>query len=403
MSPGFVRPTHSVMSKRRIHFDYLNNHPVAAEVAEAMAPFLAGRGGDVASVHQSGRVARDAVLAAREQFASLLHAESPDSICFTASGTESTNLAIKGVAFKNQRRGRHIVTSAIEHPAVNGSIKFLEGLGFEATRVSVDRTGRVDEEQLRKAVRDDTILLATHVANHDIGTIQPLGPWAELAEERGVPLFVDATYAAGWLELDVEASGVHLAALSPHRFYGPKGIGVLYRHRRARMEPLIHGGTQERGLRAGTENIAGIVGAGRAAQLSVGDLADRIRSTRVVQERLLAALQNAIPDVVLHGTEPGPHRIVNQLNVSVPGAEGEGLMLMCDMQGVEFVAGSACTIKSMKVSPVLAEIGVGPDLARAGILLSFGPETTGEDVDELVVQLARAAKRLRDMSPGGEG
>ncbi|MFO1501524.1 MAG: aminotransferase class V-fold PLP-dependent enzyme [Verrucomicrobiota bacterium] len=238
-----------------VFLDHQSSTPPLPEVVEAMRPFLAESFGNAASFHRYGQKARAALNRAREQLASFLHAESAEQVIFTSGGTEAVNLAVKGVAWANVARGRHIVLSGAEHPAVANSVAFLETIGFTATRVPVDREGFISVDDVQAALTDETILICAHYANHDVGTIQPVGKIAEVAAGRGVPLFVDAVAAAGWLPLDVQQLGVSLLALSPHRFYGPKGVGALYRHRGARLVSLIHGGDQEQGRRAGTENV----------------------------------------------------------------------------------------------------------------------------------------------------
>ncbi|HAV60955.1 MAG TPA: cysteine desulfurase NifS, partial [Verrucomicrobiales bacterium] len=254
------------MAGDAIYLDHLATTPLLPEAREAMLPFLGERFGQPGSIHQQGLAARDALARAREQFSVLVNAESPESILFTSSGTEAVNHAIKGLAWHSRRRGSHIVCSAIEHPAVLASIEFLKRDGITCTRVPVDGEGFIDPGAVRRAITDETFLIATHAANYDAGTIQPVRELGAVAADAGVTFLVEANYTGGWLPLNVQELGIDLLTLSPHRFYGPKGVGVLYRNRRVRLAPLIHGGTQEAGLRAGIENVAAIVGAGVAAE-----------------------------------------------------------------------------------------------------------------------------------------
>src|SRR6266545_1377599 len=271
---------------RRIFLDHQSTTPLLPEAFEAMKPFLAEDFGSPASLHQLGLRARDALATARAQVAALVNAESPDEIIFTSGGTESANLAVKGAAYANQRRGDHIVINEIEHPSVINSVEFLEKRGFQCTRVKVDPEGFVDPADVRAALTENTILICVHHVNHDIGTIEPIREIGELAADRGIPLFVDAAASGGWLPIDVQALGVQLLSLSPHRFYGPKGVGVLYRSRRARLTSVLHGGVQEGGLRAGAENVPAIVGGGVAAEMAARELAERTSHTTGLQQTL---------------------------------------------------------------------------------------------------------------------
>lgn len=382
-----------------IFLDHQSSTPVLAEVFEAMQPYFRERFGSPASLHQHGLRARDALEKARTQVASFLNAEFPEEIIFTSGGTEAVNLAIKGVAYANQARGNHIVHSAIDHPAVFGSIEFLEKQGFTATRVRTDDQGRLNPTDVRAAITDRTILVCVQHANHDIGTIEPIAEIATISNERGIALFVDATYSAGWLPLDVRASGAQLVALSPHRFYGPKGAGVLYRHRKVRLANLIHGGVQEGGRRAGTENVPAIVGAGIAAEIARRELPNREAHTRQLQQRLWSALRERVDYLQLHGPPPGPERITTNLNISPEFLEGEAVLLRLDMRGVAVATGTSCVSKALKVSPVLAALGVDHTLAQASVILSLGQENTVEEIDHVVEVFASTVQILREMSP----
>src|SRR5436190_8664592 len=271
---------------RRVFLDHQSTTPVLPEVFDAMKRYFLETFGSPSSLHRLGLHSRDALARARAQVASLINAESPDAILFTSGGTESANLAVKGVAYANQRRGKHIVLSAIEHPAVIHAVEFLEQHGFTSTRVKVDAEGFVDPQDVRAAITDRTILVCTHHVNHDIGTVEPIREIAQITADKGIPLFVDAVASGGWQPIDVRALGIQLLSLSPHRFYGPKGEGVLYRNRRARLASTLHGGVQEGGLRAGTENVPAIVGAGVAAALAARELPERIAHTTALQKAL---------------------------------------------------------------------------------------------------------------------
>lgn len=383
----------------RVYLDHQAATPLLPEAFEAMRPFFSEAFGSAASLHQHGLRARDALAKAREQVAMFLNAESPEDILFTSDGTESANLAIKGAAFASQRRGNHIVVSAIEHPAVLGSVEFLEKQGFTCTRVRVDGEGFIDPEAVRAAMTDKTILVGVHVANHDAGTIQPVREISAIAAEQGATFYVDAEAAAGWMPVDAQALGAGLLSFSPHKFYGPKGVGVLYRHRRARLARLIHGGAQEGGLRAGVENVPAIVGAGVACEVAARELSRRAAHVAKWQRRLWDGLRARVPYLKLNGPEPGPRRIGTNLNVSVEFVEGEGLLLMLDTQGIAVASGMSCASKALKVSHVLTAMGVEHTLAQGSVLLSPGQDNTDADLDAVLDTLPRIVEKLRGMSP----
>ena len=390
---AIVRPV------RRVYLDNQAATPVAPEVFEAMKPFFSEAFGSASSMHQHGLRARDALARAREQIAAFLHAAAPEEILFTSDGTESANLAIKGVAYANQRRGNHLVVSAVEHPAVLGSVEFLEKQGFTCTKLKVDAAGWVDPEEVRAALTDQTILIAVQHSNQDIGTLQPVQAIAALAAQRAITFYVDAEASAGWMPLDVQAIGADLLSFSPHRFYGPKGVGVLYRQRRARLTSLLHGGVQEGGRRAGVENVPAIVGAGVAAEMAARELPERVAHTARLQQRLWEGLRARIPYLRLNGPEPGPRRLSTNLNLSAEFVEGEGLLLMLDTRGIAVAAGTSCVSKALKVSPVLQAIGLNHALGQAAILLSLGRDQTDADIDYVLETVPQVVSTLRDMSP----
>jgi cysteine desulfurase len=382
-----------------VYLDHQAATPLLPEAFDAMRPFFAEAFGNASSLHQHGLRVRDALTKAREQMAAFIGAESTEDIIFTSDGTESANLAVKGVAYANQRRGNHIVVSATEHPSVLGSVEFLAKQGFTCTKVKVNPEGFVNPEDVRAALTDKTILVAVHHANHDIGTIEPVRAIGEIVAERGIAFYVDAEASAGWLPVDVRELGATLLSFSPHKFYGPKGVGVLYRNRRARLDGILHGGTQEGGRRAGTENIPAIVGAGVAAEAAARDLPKRVAHIARLQRRLWEGLKAKVPYLKLNGPEPGPRRLGTNLSISAEFVEGEGLLLMLDARGIAVASGTSCVSKSLKVSHVLSAIGLDHALGQAAILLTPGKDTTDAEIDYVLETLPQVVNKLRGMSP----
>lgn len=384
---------------RNVYLDHQASTPVLPEVFEAMKPYFIEAYGNPSSLHQHGLRVREALKKAREQMAALINADSGEEIFFTSDGTESSNLAIKGVAYANERKGKHLVVSATEHPSVMQSVEFLERQGWTCTRVAVDAEGIIKIEELRAAITPQTVLVAVHHVNHDIGAIQPVREVGRVCAEAGVPLYVDCEASAGWLPVDVRESGAALVSFSPHRFYGPKGVGVLYRNRKARLVSVIHGGVQEGGRRAGTENVPAIVGGGLAAEISLTELPRRTAHTTALQQRLWDGLRSKIPYIKLNGPEPGPKRISTNLNLSTEFIEGEGQLLLCDLNGIAVASGSSCVSKSLKISHVLSAIGLDHALAQGNIIMTLGMANTEEDVDYTIETFAAIAAKLRGMSP----
>ena len=384
---------------RQVYLDHQASTPVLPEVFDAMRPYFTEAFGNPSSLHQHGLRVRDALKTARRQMAALINAESEEEIFFTSDGTESSNLAIKGVAYANERRGRHLVVSATEHPSVMNSVEFLEKQGFTCTRVSVDSEGLLRLPELKAAITPQTTLVAVHHVNHDIGTIEPIAEVGRICAEAGVPLYVDCEASAGWLPIDVKAMGAALVSFSPHRFYGPKGVGVLYSHRKARIVSILHGGVQENGRRAGTENVPAIVGGGVAAEIALQEMSGRIAHTFHLQQRLWKGLSEQVPYIKLNGPLPGPNRISTNLNLSTEFIEGEGQLLLCDLNGIAVASGSSCVSKSLKISHVLAAIGLDHALAQGNIIMTLGKDNTEDDVDYVVESFSKIATKLRGMSP----
>ncbi|KAB2675119.1 MAG: cysteine desulfurase [Verrucomicrobia bacterium] len=384
---------------RQVYLDHQAATPLLPEAFEAMRPYFTEHFGNASSLHQAGLRVRDALKKARQQMAALVNAESEEDIFFTSDGTESSNLAIKGVAYANERKGKHLVVSATEHPSVMNSVEFLEKQGWTCTRVPVDAAGLVDPAAVGAAITPQTVLVAVHHVNHDIGAIQKVAEIGRICAEKGVPFYVDCEASAGWLPVDVREFGASLASFSPHRFYGPKGVGVLYRSKKARLVSIIHGGVQEGGRRAGTENIPAIVGAGVAAEVAVEKLPGRMAHAAALQKRLWDGLASRIPYIKLNGPLPGPDRIPTNLNISTEFIEGEGQLLLCDLNGIAVASGSSCVSKSLKISHVLAAIGLDHALAQGNLILTLGDANTLEDMDYVVETFARIVEKLRNMSP----
>lgn len=387
------------MSESRVYLDHISATPVLPEVREAMMPYFSEQFGNPSSIHKHGIAARDALGKAREQVASFISANRPENIIFTSSGTESINLAVTGMATHAKRNGNHIVCTATAHPAVIETIEFLKNDGITCTKVPVDAAGKVDPARVKEAMTKETFLLITHAANYDIGTIQPLLQLGEIAANHDASFMVEANYGGGWLPLEVEVYGIDLLTLSPHRFYGPKGVGVLYRNPRSRLAPLLHGGSQEDGFRPGTENLPGIVGAGVAAEIAKAEMGNWVEHVGKLQSRLWDKLKKTVPLIKLNGAEPGPQRLVTNLNVSAEFTEGEGLMLMADTKGFSIGSGTACVFRNLKLSPVLDAMGVTPELAKAAVMISPGKDTTVEEVDRFAALFPELVDKLRKMSP----
>lgn len=381
-----------------VYLDYHATTPVDPQVLETMLPYFTQVFGNAASRnHEYGWTAEAAVEKARGQIASLIGATDKE-IIFTSGATESNNLAITGVAEMYKDKGKHIITSAIEHKAVLDTCLALEQKGYEISYVPVDSTGRVDLEELRKLIRPDTILVSVMFANNEIGSINPVAEIGKLCKEKGVLFHTDAVQAAGKAEIDVQAQGIDLLSLTAHKIYGPKGVGALYVRRkgpRVRLSPIVHGGGHERGMRSGTLNVPGIVGFGKAAELAKKYLREETVRVQGLRDRLWAGIQEQLDEVYLNGHPE--HRLPNNLNVSFAFVEGESLMM--GMKELAVSSGSACTSASLEPSYVLKSIGVGEDLAHTSIRFGLGRFTTEEEVDFALKKVVATVRKLRDLSP----
>ncbi len=380
---------------KRIYMDHNATTPLREDVLEAMLPYLRGEFGNASSLHYFGIQARRAVEAAREKVATALGAQLRE-IIFTGCGTEADNQAIKGVMFANRGKGDHIITSRIEHKAVLQTCQYLEKQGFRVTYLPVDEYGLVNPDDVAQAITGRTVLVSVMFANNEVGTIQPIGAIAQVCRERGVYFHTDAVQMVGKLPIDVNELGIDLLSLSAHKFYGPKGVGALYVRKGVRVDPLLHGGHQEWGRRAATENVAGIVGLGRALELRLGEMDAEAERLTALRERLYAGLLARIPHVYLNG-HPS-ERLPGTLNVCFEYIEGEGIIMGLDLAGVAVSSGSACTSAELSPSHVLLAMGVHPAMAQGSIRFGLGRENSEADVDYVLEKLPPIIERLRAMS-----
>ncbi|MGI6382281.1 MAG: cysteine desulfurase NifS [Tissierellaceae bacterium] len=379
-----------------IYMDNAATTPVKEEVLEAMLPYFTEKYGNPSSVYSLGSESKVAVEKAREQVAKALGADKKE-IFFTASGSESDNWAIKGIAYNRRNKGNHIITSKIEHHAVLNTCKYLEKQGFEVTYLNVDSDGVVDLEELKNSIKDTTILITIMFANNEIGTIQPIKEIGQIAKENDIVFHTDAVQAVGSVEIDVKDLNVDLLSLSAHKFYGPKGIGVLYVRQGVRLDNLIHGGGQERSKRAGTENVASIVGLGKAIELATGNLEEKNKKLSALRDSLIEKIESKIDYVKLNGHRT--KRLPGNVNVSFQFIEGESLLLMLDMNKIAGSSGSACTSGALDPSHVLLAIGLDHETAHGSLRLSLSEFNTEEEIDFVVEKLVGIVDRLRQMSP----
>ena len=381
----------------RIYLDHAATTPVSEPVLEAMIPFFKNSWGNASSVYGTGREARKAVEKARRQVAEAIGAE-PREILFTGCGSESDNLAVKGTAFALKEKGRHIITTAIEHPAVLNTCRWLEKQGFEVTYIYPDKKGLIDPEQIRLSIREDTILISMMAANNEIGTIEPVAEVGAVAREKGICFHTDAVQAAGAVPISVNEWNADLLSISAHKFHGPKGTGALYVRHGTHIDSLIHGGEQERGLRAGTENVPGIVGLGAAIEIASRNLKQNVVRTAFLRDRLIDRILAEIPGTKLNGAREG--RLPNNCNISFDRIDGEALLLRLDLAGIAASSGSACTAGSQEISHVLKAIGLTDQEAKGSLRLTTGTGNTEEEIDETVTAIQEIVNDLRSLFRG---
>ncbi|MCR5027531.1 MAG: cysteine desulfurase NifS [Methanobrevibacter sp.] len=378
---------------------YLDNSAttqISKEVLEEMMPYLTEEFGNPSTLYSIGRESKKALEQARQRIADSINAKK-DEIIFTSGGSESDNLAIKGLAFKLRKKGNHIITSEIEHPAVKQTLYFLESLDFKVTYLPVYENGLIKIEDLKEAITPETILITIMHGNNEIGTLQPIEEIGKIAHENGIIFHTDAVQTFGKVEIDVEKQNIDLLSVSSHKINGPKGVGAIYIKKGIRLVPLIHGGGQERGIRAGTENVAGIVGFGKAAEIATSKLDEHAEKLSKIRDEIVEKVLDTIPESYLNGDKD--QRLPNIANLRFTAIEGESLILLLDAKGYQASTGSACSSNTLEASPVLTALGLDPVDVHGSLRISLAPESDEFDVDEFVNVLSEAVARLREMSP----
>ena len=381
----------------RIHYlDSNATTPPDPRVREAMAPYLAEQFANPSAIYKFAQEARGDVEGAREKVARLINAD-PEEVFFTSGGTEADNTALKGVVSALRHKGRHIITSQIEHHAVLHTCEYLEGIGCKVTYLPVDTYGIVDPADVARAIRKDTVLVTIMHGNNEIGTIEPIEEIAGIAHEHAIYFHTDAVQTVGKIQVDVKAMDIDLLSLSGHKFYGPKGIGALYVRKGVQIDPLLHGGHHERNRRAGTENVPGIIGLGKTAEIVLLEIAENERKVRSLRDTLERGIVERIPEIIINGHPE--KRLYNTLSVCLKGIEGESILLNLDFEGICASSGSACSSGSVDPSHVLLATGISPEVAHGSLRLSLSKFNTEDDVDTVLRVLPMIAEKLRNMSP----
>lgn len=379
-----------------IYMDHSATSPVDPEVFNAMEPYFTDSFGNASTLYSLGREARKAMELSRENVASLIGAN-PNEVIFTSGGTESDNIAIKGTAFRLKKKGNHIITSSIEHPAVDETCKYLEKNGFKVTYLPVGSDGIVCASDLEAALTDSTILITVMHANNEIGTIQPIAEIGKIAAENKIYFHTDAVQSVGKIPVDVKELKVDMLSISAHKLYGPKGIGALYIKKGTRLEPIIHGGGHEKGIRPGTENVAGIVGLGKACEIAELKLDENARHVTSLRDQLIKKVLSEINESYLNGHPT--KRLPNNANFRFTGIEGESLVLHLDSKGIASSTGSACSSKKLEPSQVLMALGLEEVQAHGSLRLTLGKENKVEEIDYVVDSIKNAVETLRNLSP----
>jgi len=370
--------------------------PVRPEVLEAMLPYFSENFGNPQSLHSVGQKAARALKTAREQVARLINCQQ-EEIIFVSSGSEANNLAIKGLALANQARGQQIIVSAIEHPSVLKAAKFLEKLGFRTVQIPVDHQGLVDPGKVAEAISPETVLVSVMMANSEVGTIEPVAEIASLCRSKGVLFHTDAVAAVGNIPVDVRAMGLDALSLAADQFGGPKGAAALYLRKGTKLTPLMDGGVQENNRRAGTENVPALVGLGKAAELALLGMGDKVRRLTALRNRLIEGVLNSLDEVILTGHPQ--KRLPHQASFCVKFVEGEAMLLSLDLEGIQVASGSACTSRSLRISHVLAAMGLDPSVAQGSLVLTLLDGTGDREIDYFLEKFPPVVRRLREMSP----
>ena len=385
---------------KRIYIDHSATTPVAPEVLEAMLPYFGDKFGNSSSLHSFGLEAKEALEESREKVAALLGAQ-PEEIIFTSGGTESDNLALKGIGYRSKEKGKgnHIITSSIEHPAILETCRKLETQGFDVTYLPVTKEGLVDPGTLESAIRKETALISVMHANNEIGTIQPLKEIGKIAAEKDVFFHTDAVQTAGKIPIDVNDMGLDLLSISAHKLYGPKGVGALYVRKGTRLDSIVQGGGHERGLRSGTENVAGIVGLARAADLASQEMASEAKRLTGLRDKLARMVLDSVKESWINGTME--KRLPGNLNFGFRYVEGESLLLFLDSMGIAVSTGSACSSKKLEPSHVLLSLGLKAEECHGSLRITMGRSNTEEDVDYVARSITEAVERFRSISALG--
>lgn len=381
------------------YFDHVATNPIDQRVLDAMMPYLKEDFGNPLSIYELGARAKEAVENARSQVGTLINAK-PSSIVFTSSGAEANNFALRGIALAKQNEGKHVIVSKMEHHSILNSARFLEKTGFAVTYLPVDKHGIVDPETVKKSITKETVLISVIHASSEVGTIEPIKEISKIAKEKKIIFHTDAVATTGNIPVDVKELGVDLLSMAAHQFYGPKGAGALYIREGLRIVPLIYGGIQENGRRAGTENVPAIVGMGRAAELAKEELNSRMEHVRALRDKLIKGIAG-IENVYLTGHEK--NRLPGHASFTVEFIEGEAMLLLLASKGICAASGSACSSKALKSSPVLLSMGIPASLAQGSIVFTFGIDNKAEDIDNLLTEFPQVIKRLREISPYAKG
>ena len=381
---------------KRIYLDYAATTPIHSEVVKAMLPYFTEAFGNPSSIHSYGQEAKGSIEEARVKVADLVGARS-EELVFTSGGTEADNFAIKGIAFANESKGNHIITSSVEHHAVIETCQFLERRGFRITYLSVDGDGLVDPDDVKKAITDNTILISVVHASNEMGTIEPIAEIGKIATEAGIYFHTDAVQTVGHISVNVNELGVDLLSMSAHKLYGPKGVGALYIRKGTKLTPFMHGGEQERRRRASTENVPGIVGFGKTAELAQHEMGEEAKRLTYLRDQLIKGLLEQIDHTRLNGHPL--KRLPNNINISADFVEGESMLLNLDLEGICASTGSACSSSSLEPSHVLLALGLSHEQAHGSLRFSLGKWTTEEEIERVLDVLPRVVAKLRAMSP----